>query len=370
MWGTVVWSSKEVVAKGALSRFGLAVAAGNETLRRAADVFAGAEMSRSPVWMVESQASVRAWWMLDSRLDGKTWIKRLSSYEATHSTSLAARHGWLRLLEDLGLQPLMVAEADLHARLVANPPRVLVLPATIALSDATAAAIVHFVKRGGTVVADHSPGLYDERLRLRPEPALDALFGVHGRSLSIDRLQVHEGVPAAAARLQAGPAAAERGLRAKISDPVSGFHVQMENQRGAGTAYYLNLAVCEYGKVRLDPKRLHAAVGLRKRVRHVLRQARVDPPVLVQAKGLPTCLERMVLKSTAGGRLLAVRVNALESPAVLAELSKGGPYTALLRFKTKVPVVDLLTGKTHPAALQHELPLDPYVGIFLQVRQP
>jgi hypothetical protein len=144
----------------------------------------------------------------------------------------------------------------------------------------------------------------------------------------------------------------------------------MEAVHGKGRAFYLNLAVCEYGKVRLQPERLHAAVGLRKRVRHILRKARVLQPVLLQAKGMPTCLERMVFKTPDGRRLLAVRVNALESPRILAKLAKRGPHTARVIFRAKSIVVDLRTGKVYPAAFQHDLPLDPYGALFLEVRKP
>ena len=371
MWGTVVWSSTELLAKtGKLSAYGAAVAAGFKAIDPVARHFAGAEMLRSPVWIVESQASVRAWWMLDSRRDGATWTKRLSSYEATHSTSLASRHGWVRLLEDIGLQPRFVSATELHVRLLAHPPRLLVLPATIAMSDPTAAAIRHFVAKGGVVVADHTPGLYDQRLRLREKGALDKLFGVNGRRFVLENMLVHEGRPAKNARLSTGPAAAEKGLQAELADPISGFQVQMEATHGKGRAFYLNLAVCEYGKVRLEPKRLHAAVGLRKRVRHILREARVLQPVLLQAKGMPTCLERMVFKTPDGRRLLAVRVNALESPRILAQLATRGPHTARVIFRAKSIVVDLRTGKEYPAAFQHDLPLDPYGGLFLEVRKP
>ena len=178
---------------------------------------------------------------------------------------------------------------------------------------------------------------------------------------------VHEGRARRAGRLSSGAAAAERGLRARLSDPVGDFHVQLEQRLGTGSAFYLNLAVCEYGRFRLDPARVQAAVALRRRVRHVLREARVDPPVLVEARGLPTCIERTVLRRPDGQRLIAVRVNALAAPAILARLAAGGPYRATLRFPKALALVDLATGVTRPAATAHELPLDPYTGIFLAV---
>jgi hypothetical protein len=56
---------------------------------------------------------------------------------------------------------------------------VLILPACLCLSDAEARAIEAFVKRGGMVIADYMPGLWDQHGRGRLNGgALDHLFGV------------------------------------------------------------------------------------------------------------------------------------------------------------------------------------------------
>lgn len=370
IWGVVVWSSGEVFrADRRPSTFGGAVAKAFRELARPAAAFAGARLRRGPVWIVESQPSVRAWWMLDSRRDGATWIKRLSSHEREHSTSMAARYGWVRLIEDLGQQARLVAVDRLAAELRREPPRVLVLAATIALSDAAAAAIRRYVAAGGVLVADHTPGLYDDRLRLRDQPVLDSLFGVAGRSLDLDALRFDQGRPFDDARLASGAAAAERGLSAALSEPASGFHVQMERSHGRGKTVYLNLSVAEYGHVRLDPRRVAVALDLRRRVRHVLRQAGVQPPVVLRAEGMPTCLERIVLKARDGRDLLAIRVNALESPAILAELGKRSPAKLTAVFPTRVALVDQVTGTVLAPAARHELRFDPWRGLFLEVRR-
>ena len=138
----VVWSAEDCLRAKQVegeqpvverTLYGEAVAAGFADLANVARHFAGAAVQRSPVWILESQASVRAWWMHDSRDDGPTWIRRLTSYEAAHSTSMAARESWIRLIQDLGLQPKLVAEADLARELTAarrqrQGPDVLILP--------------------------------------------------------------------------------------------------------------------------------------------------------------------------------------------------------------------------------------------------
>lgn len=60
--------------------------------------------------------------------------------------------------------------------------RVLILPLACALSDAEVAAIRQFIQRGGTVIADVVPGIFDEHGTPRGMPPLEALFGIryHG----------------------------------------------------------------------------------------------------------------------------------------------------------------------------------------------
>jgi len=56
--------------------------------------------------------------------------------------------------------------------------RTLFLPRTEAMGDKEAQAIRTFVERGGTVVADFRPGLYDDHCKRRARGVLDELFGI------------------------------------------------------------------------------------------------------------------------------------------------------------------------------------------------
>ena len=56
--------------------------------------------------------------------------------------------------------------------------KILLLPHAIALSDAELAAIRAFTARGGTVLADAEPGLFDGHLRRRPAPPLSDIAPV------------------------------------------------------------------------------------------------------------------------------------------------------------------------------------------------
>ncbi len=369
MAGTVVWSAQQVFdSELRPTEYGRELGAAAKWLDGAGNVAARAELLRAPVWIVESQPSVRAHWMLDSAVDGRTWIRRLSSYERTHSTSQAARYSWLRLFEDLGLQPRFVSATDLAVGLKAGPPRLLVLPAMLAISNAEAAAIASFVADGGVALADHSLGLYDEHLQRRDDGVLDALFGVRGRSLAWRDILVRQGVADDRGRPNGGAAVAEVGVHGELAEPVGDFHVHVERKHGRGKAVYLNLAVCESGRARLDPERLNTALELRRRVRGVAWDAGIRPPVEIVGEGLPTCIERMLLRTTDGRRLLAIRVNALESPALMRQLGQRGPRQVRMTFPSSVELTDLISGQKHGPGTEFEVSLGPWVGLLYEVR--
>lgn len=362
--GAVVWNDTALSQPdGSPTPFGLALRRAFDQMSGALDACAGAELEAGTCWVVESQASVRTWWMLDSARDGMTWVRRLSSYEATHSTSQAARVGWSRLLQDLGLQPRFVGEAGLAERLLQEHPRCLVLPATISVEDRTAQAIVGYVKSGGTVFADHTPALYDGDLVLRTGGgALDELFGVRSRSLRWDSLAVREG-SAGLAKAKGIPVA-ERGLEGRLAERVQEGDVFLEARLGKGRAVYLNAPICDYGAVRLDESQTAKARELRRRARAVLQQAGVEPPCDVRGAGLPTCIERVALRLRDGRRLLVIRMNALEDPRVLAQLAQGGsrPVTVELPQARHLRV---LGGEDLGTAAKFDLRLDPLGALFL-----
>lgn len=328
--GVVVWNDRTVAGEGGQQRpFGRAVQAGFRALGAQLDALAGAALEPSSVWLVESHSSVRAWWMLDSARDGMTWVRRLESYEATHSTSQAARRGWIRLLQDLGAQPNFVGSRELPERLLVEQPRCVVLPATLALSDRVVRALSIYTERGGTVIADHSAGLYDERLKRRGAGALDALFGVRQRSLAWDDLLVREG---RATSRSSGLPRAERGLRGAVGLRGQEDDTFLERAARRGRAHYLNVPVCAYPQWRLDPQRIGPARELRRRVRAALQRAGVMPPCEVRGEQLPTIVERAPLRLRDGRRVMAVRLNALERPQLLQRLADRGPLEVELIF--------------------------------------
>jgi len=362
--GVVVWNDAAVAgAEGAATPFGKALRSELARLRPALDACAGAEVVTDPVWIVESQASVRVWWMLDSAQDGMTWVRRLGSYEREHSTSQAARLGWIRLLQDLGIEPRFVAESDLPERLLQERPRCLVLPAAIALADRSVQAIEAFARAGGTVVADHGAALYDGDLLRRAGGGLDALFGITERSFAWTDLLVREGRSTARER---GLPLAERALRGRLGERRDGGEAFLEQTHGRGRAVYLNAPVCGYDRWRLDEAAVQPARELRRRVRAVLRQAGVEPAFEVRGEGLPTCLLRTTLRLRDGRTVLAVRVNALAAPALLQQLAQQGRRTVQLELPA-ARTLRHLGGDDLGTAAKFDLQLDAFGALLLEV---
>ncbi|HEB52707.1 MAG TPA: hypothetical protein ENI87_05585 [bacterium] len=362
--GVVVWNDATVRgADGAKTPFGEALQAAFRRYGPTFDELAGAIIEPSEVWVVESQPSVRAWWMIDSAQDGLTWIRRLASHEATHSTSQAARKAWIRLLQDLGLQPRFVPAGQLAERILVERPRCVVLPATLSLSDRSAQALDVYVQNGGTLLADHSVGLYDEHLLRRDRGVLDGLFGITERSLRWHDLLVREG--RASARVRGLPHA-ENGLVGAVAVRRGDVATFLERSHGRGRACYLNTAVVGYADWRLDPQQIGRARELRRRVRSVLRRARVLPPCEVFGKGLPTLIERVALRLRDGRRVVAVRVNALERPAILRQLQQRGPIEVELIWPRDLHVREL-HGVDHGTAARTKVTLDPFGAVFVEV---
>ncbi|MEO6593569.1 MAG: hypothetical protein ABIP94_02315, partial [Planctomycetota bacterium] len=361
--GVVVWNDGTVAAAdGKPTPFGGAVQQGVQRLLPVLDACAGAVVEAGPVWVLESQASVRVWWMLDSAADGMTWVRRLSSYESTHSTSQAARLGWIRLLQDLGLQPHFVAEATLPERLLQQRPRCLVLPAAIALADRTVQAITAYVQAGGIVMGDHTVGLYDGDLVRRSAGGLDAVFGIEVRSLAWNDLLVREGRSTARA---GGLPLVERQLKGRMAERREEGQCFLENTLGRGRGVYLNAPVVAYDNWRLDEQHVEAARELRRRVRAVLQQAGVQPPCEVRGEGLPTCIERVPLRLRDGRRVLAIRIHALDAPRLLQRLAESGPRPV----QVELPVARALRhlgGEDLGTNTRFDLRLDPFGALFLE----
>ena len=137
----------------------------------------GAEWMHDGVALYYSHASIQLGWILDAAAHGKTWINRDGDHRlgALHMV----RQAWENMLRDSGIQYSFLSYVDVVQNGVPAEYKTLVLPACLCLSDAEAQAITAFCERGGTVIADYLPGVWDQHGHGRTTGgALDKLFGV------------------------------------------------------------------------------------------------------------------------------------------------------------------------------------------------
>jgi hypothetical protein len=169
---TIVWSSHDALTRDSdpsPTKYGASLAADLALLSAPGGIgekLANATPLGSGVVILYSQASVDVRWMLDSVEDGDTWPKRLGSYEATHSTAIAARDAAWRAVCDAG--PRFVDVRDLPSLDLATRARSLVVlaPDILCLSAEERGAIDQLFAqpaiRGSRLHVDASFGTFDE----------------------------------------------------------------------------------------------------------------------------------------------------------------------------------------------------------------
>jgi hypothetical protein len=124
-----------------------------------------------------SHPSIQLGWILDAEAHGKTWVNRET--DSRLGASFLVRHAWENMLRDSGIQYNFLNYVDLIQKGISDKYHTLILPACLCLSDAEARVIEAFCRRGGTVIADYLPGVWDQHGRGRGNGgALDSLFGV------------------------------------------------------------------------------------------------------------------------------------------------------------------------------------------------
>lgn len=144
-----------------------------------ARLFLRARRERDPVFFHYSQPSLQVDWLLESTVDGSTWLRRFSSFEAEHNRMAATRNAWLKLFQDLSYSPQFVSTEQIEAGVLrATNTVALVLPTSWALSDreAAEARALRERARAPRFFADGTPGLFDAHGRLRDRGALESLF--------------------------------------------------------------------------------------------------------------------------------------------------------------------------------------------------
>ena len=175
--GLIIWDDKnEFVAKdGTLGDRGREVAPYyNEIASGLGALLINSTRLADPIAIHYSQASMRTEWILAQKPKGDAWaLRRSASDERIDNHFLRLRESWCRLIEDLGLQYNFVAYGQIEqGELFKRGYRVLILPRSSALSAAEAQEIRAFTEQGGTVIADGTPGTFDEHSRKREQSLL------------------------------------------------------------------------------------------------------------------------------------------------------------------------------------------------------
>jgi hypothetical protein len=178
--GCIVWWSEDCVdwksADYALSAKAKAmIPVFKELATPLARLFLRAKRETDTVAIHYSQPSIQVAWLLESTVDGSTWLRRFSSYEASHNKHAQVRHAWLERLQDLGYSPRFVSAWQIE-RGALKDVSALVLPQCWAMGDAEAALIAAWQKSGRTLLCDETPGLFDAHGKLRAAGPFDAWF--------------------------------------------------------------------------------------------------------------------------------------------------------------------------------------------------
>jgi hypothetical protein len=199
--GLILWDPKGriVDADGALGPDGEAYAPVFAALRGPLGAAVlNASPIHGPIAVLYSPPSFRIHWLLEQRPDPTAWITRSLNDDDRGNAEREALASTGDALMHLGLSPVYVGPAQL-GRGELSGARVLILPAAIALSDAEVEAVRRFVERGGVVLADAEPGLYDGHGKRRDRPPLMNLFD--GRGAVILRIGDRDALQAALARV-------------------------------------------------------------------------------------------------------------------------------------------------------------------------
>jgi hypothetical protein len=168
--GLVLWDDDNSIVRtdGTLGERGEAYAKLFAELRRVAPLLIAATPHTDPIAILYSPASFRTQWMRDQQPKGDAWIERGAGKELEDDAFRVALREYVASLSQLGLAPQFVSAAMLPGL----RDKVLILPDTLALAPADARAIAGFAARGGLVIADTQPGLYDAHSRHLMQPAL------------------------------------------------------------------------------------------------------------------------------------------------------------------------------------------------------
>ena len=246
--------------------------------------------------------------------------------------------------------------------------QVLILPRVLALSDQEAEAMSRYVAGGGHLIADHSPGWFDQHLQGRARPVLDELFGIAdrptagpgqffgGRILAELDADKHYRLNFIEAAAKMWPSCRRRDGFVVAERSLSTFN---QKRTGSGRASLLNVSVMEYAFLRTFD--FLEAENYRAPIEKLLLDAGVKPWVQMRVAGRkPQRVEATYWQQ--GDRVvLCVVKNPLvfDVPPVLwkESIASGEIVPLEVIFSSpKEDVMDLRTGQKLGDGTEFEIP--------------
>jgi Beta-galactosidase len=136
-----------------------------------ARLFLRAEPEVDPIAIHYSQPSIQVNWLIESTVDGSTWLRRFSSHEAAYNRMTQRRQAWVKLLQDAGYTPQFISSEQIE-RGELKDMKALVLCNSLALSDKECRAIDEFAKATDSrnLFGSGNAGLFDQHGRPKPRP--------------------------------------------------------------------------------------------------------------------------------------------------------------------------------------------------------
>lgn len=137
-----------------------------------AKLFLNAKREYDPIFIHYSQPSIQVDWLLESTVDGSTWLRRFSSFEAEHNQMRKVRDSWLKALQDVGYAPRFISTEQVEGgELEQAESGVVVLPSSWSLSEKEVSALQTWLApnpgKSRVVLCNGAPGTFDAHARLR-----------------------------------------------------------------------------------------------------------------------------------------------------------------------------------------------------------
>ncbi|MCM8540374.1 MAG: beta-galactosidase trimerization domain-containing protein, partial [Lentisphaeraceae bacterium] len=159
--GVIYWAAKwftEKVPEETIKRYGKDI----QEISNKSQLYKNKKWVHDGVALYYSHASIQTSWFMDCQAHRKTWINRGSAMNNNLASTIGVNWAWQKILEDLKLQYNWLGYDQIIKQGIPEEYKVLILPRTLAISKIEADVLNAFAKRGGTIIADHLPGVFDQ----------------------------------------------------------------------------------------------------------------------------------------------------------------------------------------------------------------